>query len=62
VTSQIFVRVVNIRTGVTVYDSSVNTNLPAVDLAIAFKGETRTGASGASASIDFGIVYISSDY
>jgi len=62
VTSQIFVRVVNIRTGVTVYDSSVNTNLPAVDLAIAFKGETRTGAAGASAAIDFGIVYISSDY
>jgi hypothetical protein len=62
VTSQIFVRVVNIRTGVTVYDSSVNTNLPAVDLAMAFKGETRTGASGAAAAIDFGIVYISSEY
>jgi hypothetical protein len=45
-----------------VYDSSVNTNLPAVDLAIAFKAETRTGASGASAAIDFGNVYISSDY
>jgi hypothetical protein len=59
--SQIFVLIVNIRTGVVVYDSSVSTDLPAVGTALAFKGEARNGVAAAD-NLEFAKVYISSDY
>jgi hypothetical protein len=59
--SQIFVLIVNIRTGVVVYDSSVSTDLPAQGTALAFKGEVRNGLSTAD-NLEFAKVYISSDY
>jgi hypothetical protein len=59
--SRIFVLIVNIRTGVVVYDSSVSTDLPAQGTALAFKGEVRNGLSTAD-NLEFAKVYISSDY
>ena len=59
--SQIFVLIVNIRTGVVVYNSSVSTDLPAVGTALAFKGEARNGVATAD-NLEFAKVYISSDY
>ena len=60
--TEIFVRIVNIHTGVIVLDTSYTTDLPAVNVGMAFKAEINNGAVAAAANLEVAKVYIESDY
>jgi hypothetical protein len=60
--TEIFVRIVNIHTGTTVLDTSYTTELPAVNVGMAFKAEVRNGAVAAADNLEVAKVYIESDY
>jgi hypothetical protein len=60
--TEIFVRIVNIHTGVTVLDTSYTTDIPAVNAGMAFKAEINNGAVAAAANLEVAKVYIESDY
>ncbi|WP_397604959.1 hypothetical protein [Sphingorhabdus sp.] len=60
--TEIFVRIVNIHSNVTVLDTSYTTDLPATNTGMAFKGEINNGAVASSVAIEFAKVYIESDY
>lgn len=60
--TEIFVRVVNIHDGTTVLDTSYTTDIPAVNVGLAFKGECNNGAVASATNIEFAKVYIESDY
>ena len=60
--TEIFVRVVNLHTGVEVYNSSITTDLPATNTGLAFKGEVNNGAVASATNIEFAKVYIESDF
>jgi hypothetical protein len=58
----IYVRIVNIHTGVTVLDTSYSTDLPAVNVGMAYKSEVNNGAVASAANLEVAKVYIESDY
>jgi hypothetical protein len=60
--TDIFVRIVNIHTGVVVLDTSYNTDIPAVNVGLAFKAEINNGAVAAAANLEVAKVYIETDY
>lgn len=60
--TDIYVRIVNIHTGVTVLDTSYNTDIPAVNTGMAFKAEVSNVAVASAANIEVAKVYIESDY
>jgi len=60
--SDLFVRIVNVHSGVVVLDTSYNTDLPAVNTGLAFKCDVRNGAVAAADNIECSKVYIESDF
>lgn len=60
--SDLFVRIVNLHTGVTVLDTSYNTDLPAVNTGMAFKADVRNGAVAAADNLEVAKVYIETDF
>lgn len=60
--TEIFVRVVNIHTGVVVLDTSYTTDIPAVNTGMAFKAETSNVAVASATNIEVAKVYIETDY
>jgi hypothetical protein len=56
------VQVINLSSGVLVYEGTLTTNIPAVNTLLAFKGEVRNGAIAAADNIEIAKVYIESDY
>ncbi len=60
--TEIFVRIVNIHSGITVLDTSYNTDLPAVNIGMAIKAEINNGAVATAVNIEIAKIYIESDY
>lgn len=60
--TEIFVRIINIHTGVTVLDTSYTTDIPAVNVGLAYKAETNNGAVASAQNIEVAKAYIESDY
>lgn len=60
--TDIYVRITNIHTGVVVLDTSYNTDIPAVNVGMAFKSEGNNGAVAAAMNLEVAKVYIESDY
>lgn len=60
--TEIFVRIVNIHTGVIVLDTSYTTDIPAVNTGMAYKSEINNGAIASSVNIETAKVYIERDY
>ena len=60
--TDIYVRIVNLQTNVTVIDTSYNTDIPAVNTGMAFKAECNNGAVAAATNIEVAKVYIETDY
>jgi hypothetical protein len=60
--TELFVRVVNLHTGVVVLETSYTTDLPAVNVGMAFKAETNNGAVASSTDIEVAKAYIETDY
>jgi hypothetical protein len=60
--TEIFVRITNIHTGAVVLETSYTTDLPAVNVGMAFKAETNNGAVAAASNIEVAKVYIETDY
>jgi hypothetical protein len=60
--TDLFVRITNLHNGATVLDTSYNTDLPAVNVGLAFKAEVNNGAVAAADNIEVAKVYIESDY
>lgn len=57
----LFVRIVNLHSGVLVLDTSYNTDLPAVNTGMAYKCDVRNGAVAAADNIEVANVYIEGD-
>lgn len=60
--AELFVRIVNLHTGVVVLDTSYTTDLPAVNTGMAFKCEVNNGAVAAANNIEIAKLYIETDY
>ena len=60
--AELFVRIVNLHTGIVVLDSSFTTDIPAVNTALTFKCEVRNGTIAAADNIEIAKAYIESDY
>lgn len=60
--NEIFVRITNLHTGAVVLDTSYTTDLPAVNVGMAFKAEINNGAVASACSIEVAKVYIETDY
>jgi hypothetical protein len=60
--AELFVRIVNIQSNVTVLDTSYTTDIPAVHSPLTFKCEVRNGAVAAIDNIEIAKAYIESDY
>jgi len=60
--TEIWVRIVNLHSGVTVLDTSYTTDLPAVNTGMAFKAECNNGAVASAHNLELAKVYIESDY
>ncbi len=60
--AELFVRIVNIHTGIVVLDTSYTTDIPALNTALSFKCEARNGAVAAADNIEIAKAYIESDY
>lgn len=54
----LFVRIVNVHSGVLVLDTSYNTDLPAVNTGMALKADVRNGAVAAADNIEFSEIYL----
>lgn len=61
-TAELFVRITNIHSGVTVLNTSYTTDLPAANTGMAFKAEVRNGAVAAADNLEVAKVYIETDY
>ena len=59
--SDIYVRITNIHSGVIVLDTTYNTDIPAVNVGLAFKAECNNGAVAAATNVEVSKVYIESD-
>jgi hypothetical protein len=57
----LYVRIVNLHTGVLVLDTVYTTDLPAVNTGMAFKCDVRNGAVAAADNIEMATAYIESD-
>ena len=60
--SDLYVRITNLHNGAVVLDTSYNTDLPAVNVGMAFKGECNNGAVASAVNIEIAKVYIETDY
>jgi hypothetical protein len=60
--AELFVRIVNLHSNVTVLETSYTTDLPAVNTGMAFKAEVRNGAVAAADNLEVAKVYIETDY
>jgi hypothetical protein len=60
--TDIYVRVVNLHSGVTVLDTSYNTDIPATNTGMAWKCEVNNGAVASATNIEMAKLYIESDY
>lgn len=60
--AELFVRIVNLNTGVVVLNTSYTTDLPATNTGMAFKAEVRNGAVAAADNLEVAKVYIEADY
>ena len=60
--TDIYVRVVNLHTGTVVLDTSYNTDLPAVNVGLAYKAEGNNGAVASAMNLEVAKTYIESDY
>lgn len=60
--TEIFVRITNLHTGVVVLDTSYTTDIPAVNVGMAYKAETNNGAVAAATNIEVAKTYIETDY
>jgi hypothetical protein len=60
--TEIFVRIVNLHTGTVVLDTSYTTDIPSVNVGMAFKCEVNNGAVAAADNIEIAKLYIESDY
>lgn len=60
--AELFVRILNLHTGIVVLDTSYTTDLPAVNTALTFKCEVRNGAVAAADNIEIAKAYIETDY
>lgn len=60
--ADLYVRIVNLHSGVTVLDTSYNTDLPVVNTGMAFKAETNNGAVASATNLEVAKVYIETDY
>jgi hypothetical protein len=60
--SQVFVKIVNLHTGVNVLIANYTTDIPDVNVGLAFKAEVRNGAQAAADNLETSKVYIESDY
>lgn len=60
--TEIFVRIVNLHTNVVVLDTSYTTDLPAVNVGMAYKAEGNNGAVASAISVEVAKTYIESDY
>lgn len=59
---RIYVRITNLHTGVVVLDTSYTTDIPAVNVGMAYKGEINNGAVASACSVEIAKVYIETDY
>lgn len=57
-----YVRIINLHTGTVVLDTNYNTDLPAVNVGMAFKAECTTAAVATANNIEIAKGYIESDY
>lgn len=60
--STLYVKIINLHSGVVVLDTNYTTDLPAVNVGMAFKAEVNNGAVAAAANLEVAKVYIESDY
>lgn len=60
--TDIFVRIVNLHTNVVVLDTSYNTDIPAVNVGLAYKGEGNNGAVASAMNLEIAKVYIERGY
>lgn len=60
--SELYVRVINLNTGATVLETSYTTDIPAANVAMAFKSEVRNGAVAAADNLEVAKAYIQTDY
>jgi hypothetical protein len=60
--TEIFVRVVNLHTRAVVLDTSYTTDIPAVNVGLAYKAEGNNGAVASAINLEVAKVYIESDY
>lgn len=60
--TEIFVRIINLHTNVVVLDTSYTTDLPAVNVGMAYKSEGNNGAVASAMNLEVAKVYIESDY
>ncbi len=58
----LYVRIVNLHTGTLVLDTSYDTDIPAVNVGMAFKADVRNGAVAAADNLEVAKIYIESDY
>jgi hypothetical protein len=56
------VKITNLHTGTVVLDTSYTTDLPAANVGLAFKCETRNGVVAAASNVEIAKLYIESDY
>jgi hypothetical protein len=60
--AELFVRIINLNTGAVVLDTSYTTDIPAANVALAFKAEVRNGVVAAADNLEVAKAYIGSDY
>jgi hypothetical protein len=60
--SELFVRIVNLHTNVTVLETSYTTLLPVANTGMAFKADVRNGAVASADNIEVAKVYIETDF
>ena len=60
--SELFVRITNYTQSVVVLDTSYTTDIPAVNVGMAFKAEANNGAVASAINIEIAKVYIETDY
>ncbi len=58
----LYVRIVNLHSNITVLDTVYTTDIPAVNVGMAFKAEVRNGAVAAADNLEIAKVYIETDY
>lgn len=60
--STLFVRIVNLNTGVVVMDTSYTTDIPAANVGLCFKCDARNGAIAAADNIELAKAYVDADW